>query len=457
MDPIPPIETDNRPWEDLSRLLAADSTSEACSFLETLPPGEAMLAVSRVDPEEQTRLLACMPTPQSARLIQEIPHANAADILGRLSPGTAATIIGQLPSDVQADLLGDLSPQVAEAILETFSPAVATRLRDLSEYEDEEAGGLMITEYMAYPAGFRTHDVIEDIRRHVEAYARFPSQYLFVVDQAKRLVGVLRMRDLLLARREARIETFMIPDPHTIGHHASLRELGDFFDHHAFLGVPVVDEERRLVGVVTRADFNEAWGEHNEEDYRKSQGLVEEELRSMPLWRRTRGRLMWLSVNILLNIIAASVIAAKQDTLQAVIALAVFLPIISDMSGCSGNQAVAVSMRELTLGLVRPGELWRVLRQEMWVGLLNGLLLGLLIGVVAWLWKSNVWLGLVVGGALALNTVLAVCVGGTIPLLLKKLKRDPALASGPILTTITDMCGFFLVLTFAGLVLDRLL
>ncbi len=456
METTAPAETEEHPWDELARLLEANAPAEACAFLENLPPADVVLAVSRLAPEEQTRLLDCMASPLGARLLQEIPHPSAADILGRLPAAKAAAILGQLPSDVQADMLGDLPPPMAEAILETFSPAVATRLRDLTEYEDEEAGGLMITEYMAYPAGFRTHDVIEDIRRHVEAYARFPSQYLFVVDPTARLVGVLRMRDLLLARRDARIETFMIPEPHTVGHHATLQELGDFFDHHAFLGVPVVDEERRLVGVVTRADFNEAWGEHNEEDYRKSQGLVEEELRSMPLWRRSRGRLMWLSVNILLNILAASVIAAKQETLQAVIALAVFLPIISDMSGCSGNQAVAVSMREMALGLVRPGELWRVLRQELWVGLLNGGLLGLLIGGVAWLWKSNPWLGLVVGGSLALNTILAVCIGGTIPLMLKKLKRDPALASGPILTTVTDMCGFFLVLTFAGLVLDRL-
>jgi magnesium transporter len=157
-----------------------------------------------------------------------------------------------------------------------------------------------------------------------------------------------------------------------------------------------------------------------------------------------------------LNVLAASVIAMYQDTLSAVIALAVFLPIISDMSGCSGNQAVAVSIRELTLGLIRPYEFMRVVVKEGAVGMLNGLILGILLGLLAFIWKENVYLALVVGSALALNTVVAVLLGGLIPLALRALRLDPALASGPILTTVTDMCGFFLVLSFASALLPRL-
>jgi magnesium transporter len=164
-----------------------------------------------------------------------------------------------------------------------------------------------------------------------------------------------------------------------------------------------------------------------------------------------------LSTNIVLNIIAASIIAMYQSTLEAVIALAVFLPIISDMSGCSGNQAVAVSMRELSLGVIRPKELLRVLLKESSLGLINGLALGVLIGMVAFIWKGNPYLGLVVGVALMANTIVAVCIGGCVPLLLKGLKFDPALASGPILTTITDMCGFLLVLSLAAAMMDQLL
>ncbi len=181
-----------------------------------------------------------------------------------------------------------------------------------------------------------------------------------------------------------------------------------------------------------------------------------EELRTMPVRQRSFRRLSWLSINIVLNMIAASVIAMYQDTLEAVIALAIFLPIISDMSGCSGNQAVAVSMRELSLGLVKPSEIFRVLWKEAMVGIINGIVLGLLLGMVAFLWKGLPALGFVVAVALAANTIIAVCIGGCVPLLLRGLKQDPALASGPILTTITDMCGFLLVLSLASAMLPWL-
>lgn len=176
----------------------------------------------------------------------------------------------------------------------------------------------------------------------------------------------------------------------------------------------------------------------------------------MPLKVRSGRRLSWLSINIVLNLISATIIAMFTDTLEAVIALAVFLPIISDMSGCSGNQAVAVSMRELSLDLVSPREFGRVFVKESSVGLINGACLGILIGLIAWIYGSNAILGLVVGSALALNTTVAVCVGGFVPLLLKACRQDPALASGPILTTITDMCGFLLVLGLASLCLPYL-
>ena len=179
-------------------------------------------------------------------------------------------------------------------------------------------------------------------------------------------------------------------------------------------------------------------------------------MRTMPVFTRARRRLSWLSINVVLNIAAAGIIALYQDTLQAVIVLAVFLPIISDMSGCSGNQAIAVSMRELTLGVIKPADAFRVWRKELSVGLINASALGVILGAVAFLWKGNIVLSLAVGAALALNTLVAVSLGGLVPLLLRGMRMDPALASGPILTTVTDMCGFFFVLSFATAALPLL-
>jgi magnesium transporter len=263
------------------------------------------------------------------------------------------------------------------------------------------------------------------------------------------------MQSLLMAAPHATLSSIALKNILTCYEHTSLDELGDFFDTYDFYGVPVVSADGQMLGVVLRKNVLEAYAEQVSIEHMESQGIVGgEELRTMPLLLRSRRRLSWLVVNILLNILAASVIAFHQDTLSSVIALAVFLPIISDMSGCSGFQAVAVTMRELSLGTVRTSELMRVWLKEVSVGLINGLVLGALIGVAAWLWKGSIYLGFVVGGALAINTVLAVSLGGIIPLLLKRFGADPALASGPILTTVTDMMGFFLALTFASIMLN---
>ena len=202
--------------------------------------------------------------------------------------------------------------------------------------------------------------------------------------------------------------------------------------------------------------MEQAVAERTARQFRLVQGIIGgEEVRTMPVRVRSGRRLAFLSANIVLNVVAASVIVYFEETLTQLIALAAFLPIISDMSGCSGNQAVAVSMRELALGLVRPKEVFRVLIKEMQVGLINGAALGLLLGLVSWLWRGNPTLGIVVGAALALNTIVAVSIGGSVPLLLKNFGVDPALASGPILTTVTDICGFFFALGFAAFAMSH--
>jgi magnesium transporter len=378
-------------------------------------------------------------------------------LIEHLDPQAAAAIVDELPSSEQADLLGDLTPGDAEAVLAAMAPEEAEDARRLSQYADDVAGGLMVSEYLSYPEHSSVGDVVEDLRTNADQYSDYEIQYAYVCDTDGLLTGVLRLRDLLLAEQTRPIAQLMIRQPLSVRDDTSLDELADLFDRHHFLGVPVTDEAGRLIGVIQKSAVDEAWSDRNDSDFLKSQGIVGgEEIRTMPLMRRSRRRLAWLSVNILLNIVAASVIALYQDTLSSVIALAVFLPIISDMSGCSGNQAVAVSMRELSLGLVRVDELWRVWFKEISVGLINGATLGLLIGGVGWLWKGNPFLGLVVGFALCLNTMVAVSIGGTVPLIMKRWKMDPAIASGPILTTVTDMCGFFLVLGTATLLLPWL-
>jgi magnesium transporter len=338
-----------------------------------------------------------------------------------------------------------------------MDPVEAADARHLMGYGEDTAGGLMVTEFLAYPDTMTVQDVLDDMRKHAEKYSDYSIQYCFVLDPQGELVGVLPLRDLVLSPAARSVRDVMIKNPLRVRAQASLEELEQFFDRYSFLGTPVVDENDRLIGIVERSAVEQAQEARSHRTFLRFSGIVGgEELRNMSLRSRAPRRLSWLSVNILLNVIAASVIAVFQNTLEQVIALAVFLPIVSDMSGCSGSQSVAVSIRELTLGIIRPRDFLRVFWKEAQMGIINGIILGIMLGIVAILWKGNPWLGLVVGGGLAANTLFAVCLGGLIPLLLRHFRLDPALVSSPLLTTFTDMMGFFLVLGFATLALAHL-
>ena len=451
------VDLIKKPWERLLELVEAGDSTQLLDFLNSINPMDTALAISRLRMEEQGRLFSMLNPVDAAEVIEDISDTQAADLIEELSTEQAAAILGELDSDHVADLLGELDDEDAQAIIDEMDPEEAEEARQFLEYPADTAGGLMISEYLDYLVDQKIHDVHVDLQANRQEYVDYHVQYLYVTDQEGRLCGVLRMHDLLFLNHASLLQQVMISTPLKVTVDATLEDLRNFFEEHDLFGVPVVDADNRLVGVVLPEAVEEARRKHSVHQFLGFSGIVGgEEFRSMPLLQRSGRRLSWLSLNIVLNIIAASVIALYQDTLAAVIALAVFLPMVSDMSGCSGNQAVAVSMRELSLGLVRPNELARVLAKEAGIGLLNGLVLGLMLGAAAWFWKGNPFLGLVVGGALALNTFVAVSFGGLIPLALKRMKLDPALVSSPLLTTVTDMCGFFFVLSFASLMLERL-
>jgi magnesium transporter len=446
-----------RPWEELHGLIEAAEVSRILDFLDQLDPMDTALAVSRLSQEDQKKLLVLLEPADAAEVLEDIYESQAADIITELNPARAASIMVELDSDHRVDVLGEMEEQTAEAILEHMDEEEAEDIRQMLEYPPDSAGGLMISEFLFYRAEKSLQEVLEDLQTNQEKYSEYNVQYVYVVGRKRRLVGVLRTRDLLFSRKSQTLGEVMIADPLRVRDTANLEELLEFFDQHRLFGAPVVNEKDRLVGVVLPEAVQEADRRRADSQFLRLSGIVGgDEFRSMPLLVRSGRRLSWLSLNIVLNIIAASVIALYQDTLAAVIALTVFLPMVSDMSGCSGNQAVAVSMRELSMGLVRPTEYLRVFFKEAGLGIINGVALGLLLGSVAYLWKGNVFLGLVVGGALAANTLLSVVLGGLLPLVLKRLKMDPALVSSPLLTTVTDMCGFFFILSFATLLLPRL-
>ncbi|MFN7840812.1 MAG: magnesium transporter [Pirellula sp.] len=448
-----------RPWEDLRQAIAEKDSTALKLYVETLlENGEIGRAISRLDSDDRKSLLRLLPADVCATLLESVAETQAVELIKLLPTSDAAAIFNELLSDDQADLLAELSDKNAEAILDAMDPREAAQARQLTSYDPESSGGLMITELLQYREGQTVRDVLDDLRANANDYTDYDVQYAYVVKaESDELVGVLRLRDLLLSRDPTPITDVMIRDPHFVLLDTPLEKLAEFFDRHHFFGVPVVDDNGCLKGVVRKIDVEEALTGRADVFSMQIQGIIGgEELRSMPLRTRATRRLIWLVANIFLNLIAVSVIAVYQETISAVIALAVFLPLISNMGGNAGIQAIAVSIREMSLGLLKPNELLWVAAKEVTVGAINGLILGCLIGVAGWIWKQNPWLGVVVGVSMTINTVIAVVAGGLMPLILKRFKLDPALAAGPILTTLTDMTGFLLVLSFANAVLKYL-
>lgn len=444
-------------WEKLSELLITGDSTELNIFIDTLSPSETARAISRLTEKEQSRLLSLLKPEDAADMIEDMHEVQAAELVEDMPSERAAAIMEELSSDHLADVLGEMDEDASNAILAQMDKVEAQEARMLLEYPADCAGGIMISEFLSFKIDQTIQNVLDDMQLYRNKYIDYHVLYFYVIDYKNKLVGVLRMHDLLFPAPETMLTDVMITSPLFVYDTSSLKELEDFFEDHHLYGVPVVDKKKRLVGVVLPNAIEEAISKRKTKTFLRLSGIIGgEEFRTMPILSRSGRRLSWLSLNIVLNIFAASIIALYQDTLAAAITLAVFLPMVSDMSGCSGNQAVAVSMRELSLGLVKPGELFWVLAKEVKIGIINGLVLGLMLGSVAFFWKDNPWLGFVVGGALAANTLVSVTLGGMLPLILKRFKLDPALVSSPLLTTVTDMCGFFFVLSFASSVLPKL-
>ena len=439
----------------LQEAVLASDEQQASKIVESMSSQEVLREASQMKADDRDQLITILPPETAAELVEEAPVGLAVSIIEGLDSSVAAKIMDELQSDTQADIVQEMEDEDAEAVLSEMDAEAAVDVRQLSQFDPDTAGGLMELEVFSFTEDQTVGAVLKRLVEGDDEHEHYRRQYPYIVDATGKLIGIVPLRSLLGSKRSVRLSEIMRP-PISVKPAMGQDELVKLFDEKEFLSMPVVDEQGILLGIVSRIELAEAELERAEQQSLSRQ-KVGDELRSMPTLLRSRRRLAWLSSNIVLNIIAASVISMYEETLAAVIAIAIFLPMVSDMSGCSGNQAVGVSMRELSLGLTRPIDLFHVLRKELSVGIINGIVLGILIGIVAWIWKGNLYLGMVIGLALSINTLIAVSIGGTVPLILKRFSIDPAVASGPLLTTITDMAGFFLVLSLASLFMPQLL
>jgi len=445
------------PYEQLEQLIEAGRPGPLEKFWRTLPSRDLARAVSRLSDENHRRLLTMLDPDDAADLVDDLPVTQVVDLIEELEAKEAAAIFDELDSDDQVDLLTALDQEDAEAILLEMSPEEVEDVRRLSQYGPDTAGGLMRTEYLAYPKDMSVSDVLRDIRAKVDEDEEIDEQYLYILDSDGVLSGLVRLRELVLSPGKTSIVDLISRDAKSLPVSADLDEVDDFFDDNSFYAAPIVDDTGKLVGVLRRADAEEAMSERADKNMMRVGGIIAgEELRTMPLHQRTVRRLAFLVPTMLLTLVAVSVIAYYEATIDQVPALAIFLPLVAGLCGCAGNQAIAVSMREITLGLATKADIMRVLFKELSVGLLLGVALGVLVFAVSYAMRGNVHLAMVVGGAIPLTIMVAAGIGGTTPLVLRAVGIDPAMASGPLLTTVVDLTGFFTVLGIATLLLARL-
>ena len=445
------------PWEDLEQIIRSGNGEALATFLTLLPPEDTAYTIAQLQRDDQTKMLAMLSQARpefAADLMEHFADEHAATMIEELEHQAAAAIVEEMDSDEQADVLSELDDEDAQAILERMAPEEAEDARDRLRYPEDTAGGLMITELLIYPQHADVDDVIHDLREHADRYHEYETRTLYVVNDDQVFVGEIQMRSLVVAPRGTLLTQLLVPEPFAVRVDAHLDELETIFDRIDDSSVPVLDENDRLCGIVQRASVQEALSERSGEALMKVGGIIRgEELRSMSVTSRTLRRMTFLMPILFLLIVSASIIGLFEATVEAVPIIAAFLPVVAGLCGSGGTQSLAVSMREISLGLIKPADFLRVVGKEATVALINGVVLGIVLILIAWIWQGNLALAVAIGGAVPVALVVATCVGGGVPLLLRAVNVDPAMASGPIVTTVVDLVAFSAVLLLTTLLL----
>jgi magnesium transporter len=400
-------------------------------------------------PDDRPRLIELLGRDFDFTALTEVDDAVREDILEELEPETVAEGVRDLDSDDAVSILEDLDEAERAEILDKLPAAERDALQRSLDYPEDSAGRRMQSEFIAVPAFWTVGQTIDFMRETEDLPDTFYE--IFVVDPAHHLCGTVPLDALLRSKRPVRIGDIMSDDPDVVKATDDQEDVARLFQHYNLVSAAVVDESNRLVGVIMIDDIVDVIEEEADEDLKALGGVHAEEELSDDVLYTVRSRFPWLFANMIAALAASSVIRLFEDSLEKMIALAVLMPIVASMGGNAGTQTMTVTVRALATRELGRANTWRIIRRELFVGVLNGLGFAVIMGTIAATWFDIRDLGLVIG--LALLTVLSVAaLGGIlIPLLLSRLGADPAVSSGPFVTTITDIVGFFAFLGIATL------
>jgi magnesium transporter len=392
-----------------------------------------------IQPEQRRMLVSLLGDDFDLSALTEVDEAIRLDIVEHLPNDRIAAALGEMDSDDAVYILEDLDQEDQEEILAKLPFTERVRLRRSLDYPESTAGRRMQTEFVAVPPFWTVGQTIDYMREDDDLPESFTQ--IFVIDPTFKLLGALDLDRVLRTKRSVKIETIMRETNHPVPAEMDQEEAAQLFEQYDLLSAAVVDENNRLVGVLTIDDVVDVIQEEAEEDLMRLGGVGDEEL-SDSVASTSRSRVPWLMVNLLTAFLAASVIGLFEATIQQIVALAVLMPIVAGMGGNAGSQTMTVTVRALATRDLDIHNAWRIVRREAGVGLLNGLLFGLLIGIVAGAWFQDVNLGGIIAAAMLINMVAAALAGIMIPLLLDRFGADPAVSSAVFVTTVTDVTGF---------------
>jgi magnesium transporter len=423
--PAPMAEPSQRVAEQIEDVPAVDGAE----VMHALTAQQAADVAEYLDPNTAADVLAEMDAAEAAHVIEDMETPEASMVLAAMDPDDRVDILEHVSAPLHDELVAELGAEDREEV------------RQLEQYPPDTAGGIMTTDVTSLYEYISVDDAITLLRRLSQELEQM--FYVYVIDRRQHLVGVLSMRDLILALPERRLRDIMIPNVRSVPATMDQEAVANLMRRYGYLAMPVVDDRGRLVGLITHDDVIDVMEEEATEDVQRMFGAGAEERLNSPWQLSFRQRVWWLLVNLATAFFAGAVVGQFEDMLKTLTALAIYMPIVAGMGGNASAQAMAVAVRGLSMGKVDRKLLRHVIYRELLVGLFTGIIVGIVTGAIALTWQGDARLGIVVGLALIINHTLACTTGAGIPFIMKSLGFDPAQSATIFATTVTDVAGFF--------------
>ena len=434
-------------YDTVREMLRTATPDRVLRFIGKSHPADIALLFKGLDSSEVRQLFDVLfSSRRAAKTLKELPFELLPDILALIDDEKVGRLIVRADPDEAVTFIDSLPDERRERVMALLDPERRAAVREIINYPEGTVGRLMTTDFMALPPDATAQGAIDKIRERGELESFF---YLYVVDNDGKLVGVVPIRNLVIAPPARKLRDMMIADPIKADVFMDQEDAARIVAKYELLALPIVDEGGRLEGIITVDDVIDIIKEESTEDMYKMVGLAEEDRVFTPVSRSVKMRLPWTILNLLTATLAASIVGLFEGTLHEIIALVTFMPVIAGVGGNGATQTATVIIRAIALGELEFSSAWKAVINQVSVNICIAIAAGAMIALAAILWKGNPYLGLVLAGAMLLNLgLMAGFAGAVIPLLLKGMKLDPALGSGIIVTGLTDAFGF---LSFLGL------